>query len=859
MKINPPKKALQFLRWFCREDYLEEIEGDLTEVFLKHSVTSTRKAKWRFCWSVIKYFRPEFIKSFKSNYQTNTTAMFRHNILIAYRNFLRYKSSFFINLIGLSSGLACALLIYLWVNDEWHVDKFHQHGDRLYQVMENVDQDGGMITRITTAGPTAEALESEMPEVEYAVTNTFDRIFHEVLSFGDNDIKADGLYASADFFKLFSFDLQQGNRNQVLSDKKSIVITEALAKRLFGTTENVIGKTIEWQHNKQYQVSGVLRDLPSFSSIKFDFILTFEAFKEDNDWVLTWFNTAPQTFVLLKEGTDVDQFNKKIAELVRTKTEGKANHRTPFIARYVDRYLFGKYENGKQAGGRIEYVRLFSIIAIFIVFIACINFMNLSTARASRRIKEVGMKKAVGARKSTLVLQYLSESTLIAFLSLFIALLLVVLSLPQFNTIVGKNLKLPFDLNFVLGLLGIVLITGLIAGSYPAFYLSKFTPATVLKGKLNNFMGEVWPRKGLVVFQFTLSIILIVSVWVVYKQIQFIQTENLGYNKDNILIIGSEGKINEKRETFTAEIQKIPGVMAASSSGHDMTGHNGGTYGIEWPGKDPENRTEFERMPADYGLIEMLGIEIKEGRSFSQDFSDSSSIIFNEAAIKFMGLTDPIGKEVKLWGRNMQIVGVAKDFNFESFHAQIKPAFFWMNQYGSNIMIRIEAGKEQEVISKLEEFCAEFNPGFPLDYRFLDADYQLLYATERKVSILSKYFAGLTILISCLGLFGLAAFTAERRIKEIGIRKVLGSTEFAIVRLLTADYTKMVLTAIFISLPISYFIAKSWLSNFAFKIELEWWFFIGAGLSALLIAWLTVGLLTVKASRVNPSECLRSE
>jgi ABC-type antimicrobial peptide transport system permease subunit len=296
-----------------------------------------------------------------------------------------------------------------------------------------------------------------------------------------------------------------------------------------------------------------------------------------------------------------------------------------------------------------------------------------------------------------------------------------------------------------------------------------------------------------------------------------------------------------------------------SSSGHDMTGHNGGTYGIEWSGKDPEDRTEFERMPANYGLIEMLGIEMKEGRTFSRDFYDTASIIFNEAAIQFMGLTDPLGKTVKLWGRDMQIVGVTKDFHFDSFRETVKPAFFWMAPYAGNIMIKIEAGKEQEVIAQLQNFYQDFNPGFPLEFRFLDADYQSLYAAEQRVSTLSKYFAGLAIIISCLGLFGLASFTAERRMKEIGIRKVLGSSDFAIVQLLTSDYTKMVITAIIIALPISYFVAKSWLSNFAFKIELEWWFFIGAGLSALLIAWFTVGLLTVKASRINPTECLRSE
>jgi hypothetical protein len=485
--------------------------------------------------------------------------------------------------------------------------------------------------------------------------------------------------------------------------------------------------------------------------------------------------------------------------------------------------------------------------------------MNLSTARASRRVKEVGMKKAVGAKRSTLVLQYLSESTIIALFSLAISILLVILFLPQFNIIVGKQLTLNTDKNFLVALAGIVAFTGIIAGSYPAFYLSKFNPVIVLKGKVSNLTGQAWARRGLVIFQFTLSIILIVSVWVVYQQIRFIQTKNLGYDKDNILMFGAEGQVDKNKETFIAEIQKIPGVIKASSSGHDMTGHNGGTYGIEWPGKNQEDRTEFENIPAYYDLIEMLGIELKEGRTFSRDFADSTSIIFNEAAIDFMGMTDPVGKTVKLWGREMQIVGVTKDFHFESLHDQVKPAFFWLAPYGSNIMVKVEAGREQEVIAELEKFYTEFNPGFPFAYHFLDEDYQALYVAEQRVSVLSKYFAGLAILISCLGLFGLASFTAERRIKEIGIRKVLGSSDFAIVRLLSADFTRMVLMAIVIALPVSYFVTQKWLDNFVFKIELEWWFFAGAGISALLIAWFTVGMLTVKASRVNPTECLRSE
>jgi putative ABC transport system permease protein len=787
--------------------------------------------------------------------------MLRHNLLISYRNFLRYKSSFFINLIGLSTGLACTLLIFLWVNDEMNVDQFHKNGAQLYQVLENVDQGGGIITRYTTAGPMGEAMAAEIPEVEMAVTSTLAWIRDGVLTFEDTDIKAGGLYASKDFFRMFSFELAEGIPAEALSDKKSIVISEDLAIRLFGTTENITGKMIELAHEKQYQVSAVMKDIQSNSSVRFEYVLTFEDFKEGNDWALNWGNTAPQTHLLLKPGTDIEAFNRKIADYVRTKTEGHANHRTPFVQRYSERYLHGRYESGVLVGGRIEYVKMFSIIAVFILLIACINFMNLSTARASRRLKEVGVKKVVGARQGNLMAQYLSESILMSLFSLLVALLIVWLFLPQFNIITGKQLTFSFSFSFAFVLLGVVLITGLVSGSYPALYLSRFQPVTVLKGKLSNFMGEVWARKGLVVFQFTLSIVLIVSVWVVYEQVSFIQTRNLGYDKDNVIIISKEGAVNGKEETFLAEIAKMGGVLGASATGHDMTGHNGGTYGVEWPGKDPEDRTEFERVTVDYGFIELMAIEIKEGRTFLKEYgTDGTNIIFNEAAIAYMDMKDPIGKKVKLWGEEREIVGVAKDFNFESFHEEIKPLFFYLNPKNTgNIMVKIEKGREEEALGNIQKFYSSFNPGFPLTYRFLDQDYQALYAAEQRVAALSKYFAGLAVLISCLGLFGLAAFTTERRTKEIGIRKILGSTNGGIVYLLSGEFTKMVLAAIAVALPGSYFLADLWLKNFVFRIDLEWWFFAASGFAALLIAWLTVGIHTMKAAGINPAKCLRSE
>ncbi|MCF0057947.1 ABC transporter permease [Dyadobacter sp. CY356] len=786
--------------------------------------------------------------------------MFRHNLLVIYRNFKRFKSTFLINLTGLSAGLACSLLIYLWVNDELNVDKFHEKDSQLFQVMENRVQAQGIWTAQSTSIPLAETLQSDMPEVEHAISS---KLFEATLSVANNDFKSKGRYAGKDIFNMYSYGLEQGDANQVLKDKNSIVISEKLAQNLFHTTQNVVGKSVEFQHEKQYVVSGVFKGTPSNSSEQFDFVISFEVLKEQYSSSANWGNTGPDTFVLLKSGTDVNQFNNKIANLVKVKTNGEVTHRTLFVRPYSSGYLYGKYENGLTAGGRIEYVRLFSIIAVFILLIACINFMNLSTAKASGRMKEVGIKKAIGAYRETLVYQYLGESMLMTFLSLFLSVLLVILFLPQFNEITGKALTLHYDPKLIFTLLGVVVFTGLISGSYPALYLSGFNPISVLKGKLNVSVGEVWARKGLVVFQFTISVILIVSVIVVYKQVEFVQSENLGYNKDNIIYFFREGKMQDdgKMETFLSELRNTPGIVNASSIGHDMTGHNSGTFGIWWEGKAEDNKTEFENVGVNYEMMQTLGIQMKEGRLFSKDFSaDSSKIIFNEAAVKFMGLKDPVGKTVKLWGNDMQIVGIAKDFHFESLHEKVKPLFFRLSQ-GSTyiIMAKIAAGKEKPVLSSMGALYKKYNPGFSLDYKFLDQEYQAQYVAEQRVASLSKYFAGLAILISCLGLFGLAAFTAERRLKEIGIRKVLGSSVLSIVYLLSSDFTKLVMAAIVIALPVSYVITGYWLQSFALHLSLEVWYFLGAGVAALVIAWMTVGMQAVRAANVNPLECLKSE
>jgi predicted permease len=857
----PPRWAERLLEWLAAEHLLEEVQGDLQELFDKRlQVYNLRKARLYYILDLLKLIHPRLWKNKHTSYPPiNPTDMFKHYLLLSYRSFSRFKGSFFINLVGLSTGLACTLLIYLWVNDELHFDKFYEKDSQLYQVLEHRKHAEGLVTFWTTSGPTATSLLEDMPEVEYAATTLGPQ--PATLSVGDKNIKAEGKYASKDYFRVFSHPLMGGDSQNILADKNSVVLSESLAKSLFNSTQNSIGKMVAFDHDKVYQVSGVYKALPANSSMQFDFVLSFEKYIETNEWARVWGNTAPFTYLLLKPGTDIGAFNRKIARYVQSKTENNITHRTMFVKRFSENYLYGKYENGVQAGGRIDYVELFSIIALFILVIACINFMNLSTAKASRRLKEVGVKKTIGADRRSLVFQYLAESLLMAFLSMMLSVVMVVLFLPSFNTITGKELSLQLDPTLMLAVLVITVLTGLIAGSYPALYLSGFNPISMLKGQLPTSAGEIWVRKGLVVFQFALSIILIVAVLVVYQQMEFVQNRNLGYNQDNLLYINKEGKLGDKNtmQTFLEEVKNIPGVVNASSLGHTLTGHNGGTYGLQWEGKDPNDKTEFENVAVNYGVIEMLGIEMAAGRTFSREYgADSAKIIFNESAIAFMNLSDPIGKVIKLWGNDMEIIGVAKDFHFESLHEKVKPLFFRLApQHTKLLMVKVGAGKEKEVINTLEPLYQAYNPGFTFEYKFLDQDFQALYEAEKRVAILSRFFAGLAILISCLGLFGLAAFTAERRRKEIGIRKVLGSSQMRIVYLLSGEFTRMVLISIIIALPLSYLLLSSWLDSFALKIDLEPWYFIGAGLIALLIAWLTVGVQAVKASRVNPIQTLR--
>jgi len=858
-----PKLANRLLEWALKPDLLEEVLGDLEEKYaIQLDKKSPFKAKANYWYQTINYLRPFAIRN---NLITdlNPFFMFRHNLKLTLRNFKKDTATFLINLIGLSTGLACALMIFLWVNDELSVDKFHEKDAQLFQVMKHSTSPSGDINSFAwTPAPLAKALRTEMPEVEYATSLRLRQGDQQgIVKAGDKHLKFTEQYAESDFFKMFSYKILDGNISDLLQRKEEVVISDRFAQKVFGQANNLVGKTIEWDKgvfSGVYQIAGVYEMPPKNATNQFDIVFHFDLVTDNFPETNKWTYGGPDTYIALQEGTDAFTFQEKISTFLQEKSG--EDYQSLFIRPYSNKYLYGKYENGQQAGGRIDYVWLFAIIALFVLAIACINFMNLSTAKATRRAKEVGVKKAIGADRSHLIEQYLSESVLLSLFSLLIALGLTYVLLPQFNLLTDKALTLNLDPQVIATILGITLVTGVIAGSYPALYLSGFEPVEVLKGKLSRSVGEAWLQKGLVVFQFSISVILIVSVLVVYNQIQFIQNKNLGFNKDQVIRIKKEGQLNEKLDAFLTEVKQLPNVINAAGIRSNLINNRTSTTGVRWEGLVEGNEIAFKYLMVDFDLMETMGMELAEGRSFKSEFGqETDKIIFNESAIKAMGLKDPIGKTVRQWGKDKQIIGIVKDFHFESLYEPIKPCFMMVGGKVNDVMVKIAAGKEQETLAQLSTIYKAINNGVPMDYQFLDTDFAALYASESRVATLSKYFAGIAILISCLGLFGLVTFSAQRRVKEIGIRKVLGASTFGIVRLLSADFTKMVGIAIFIALPISYYIAHNWLNSFAFSIELQPWFFLVAGLGALGIAWLTVSIQTLKAATINPAESLKSE
>ncbi|MFI5155316.1 MAG: ABC transporter permease, partial [Chitinophagales bacterium] len=756
-------------------------------------------------------------------------------------------------------------LILLWVNDELSFDKFYEKESQLYQLMEHRKFPDRIDLSDESNGILAETLAKENPEIEYWTTTAPAAWFQKfTLAVGDKSLKAAGQYASRDYFKVFSFKLTEGNEDQVLADKNAIVISESLAKRLFNTTKNIVGKTILFQNQRPFAISGIFQNLPANSSEQFDFLLPFEFYKDNEVWVRNWKfpGTGPHNYIILKKGTDLNAFNKKISGIIER--NGGEPFRTAYAMRFSENYLANNFMHGVRVDGKLVHVKIFSMVAVMILFIACINFMNLSTAKASRRFKEVGIKKVVGASRLQLIIQFMSESLLLAFFSMAIAMAMVIFLVPEFNRITGKEISLGINSRLILSLLGITIFTGIIAGSYPAFYISRFKPLSVLRERFTGGgFGALMARKGLVIFQFALSVLLIIGVLVVYEQMKFIQDRNPGFNKDNIIRFDSEGKILGNQENFISGLKRVPGVVNASGTSHNTIGRVYGIYDLQWPGKSADDKSYFEVMPSGYDYIDLMGMKMAAGRDFTKNYVDSEHIIINEAAARTMGFKEPVGRVVKMFSSEREIIGVVQDFNFESMHETVKPLIISLDILDRSnwykIMVKLKSGYEKETIERIRKYYSAYNPGFPFDYNYLDQAYEKQYEAEKRVFILSRYFASLAILISCLGLLGLVAFAAQMRQKEIGIRKVIGASVSNMVVLLSTDFLKLVLIGAMIAIPLAWLGLNQWLNSFAYRIHIGFSEFLITGIAVALVSLLTVSSQAVKAALANPLTNLRTE
>ncbi|HXB93816.1 MAG TPA: FtsX-like permease family protein, partial [Puia sp.] len=730
----------------------------------------------------------------------------------------------------------------------------------------------GLQTGMYTPGILAKSIKAEFPEIEDATTVLPASWFNDpstpggVVTFGDKKVNATPQFVDSNYFHMFSCPILEGDRSRLFADKQGIFISSSLADRLFGTTRDLIGRVIhfdQYDFTGNYEIRGIFQPNPPNATERPDLLFNFDIALEKRPGLQKWYNADPHTFVLLRPDAKIAALNGKLSHYILAKQGGKGWDPQLFLARFSDRYLYNHYEDGVCSGGRIVYVRLFTIIAVFILIIACINFMNLSTARAAHRAKEVGIKKVVGASRATLILQFLGESVLLSLFSLLAALVICELLLPVFNGITGKQLTLHFDPFHFLVLAGITLLTGLFAGSYPALYLSGFRPVAVLKSTLKTSRGEMWARKGLVVFQFTLSILFIAAVLIIYRQVSYIQSRDLGYNRDHVIDFNIPIQMDSiylvHAASFVKELNNIPGVVSAGSHAHNLTGDHGEISGVQWPGKDPGLDIAFANIEIGDHFLETIGIRLKAGRYFSPNGNTAHEIIMNETAIKAMGLKDPIGKVVRFWDEQREIVGVAADFNFESLYQAVKPAFFRCYPVGNQVIVRVKAGSEDRTIAGIRKAYMQFNPGMTFEYRYLDEAYQKLYASEIRIGILSRYFAGLAILISCLGLFGLAAFTAHRRKKEIGIRKVVGASVGQVAYLLSREFLLLVLVAIGIAFPLVWIGMNRWLNEFVYRVPVQFDIFLWTAGMAMAITLLTISFQSIRAATANPAESLRSE
>lgn len=788
--------------------------------------------------------------------------MFRNYFVVMVRNLFKNGFYSFINITGLALGITCSILILLWVADETSFDKFFPKADRLYQVWVRAQFDGKISSWTSVPLPTYEAFKTANSNIaRMAVT---DWGGEHLITVGENRLLKQGYWVSEEFLEMFEFPLVSGRADQVLDDPPSIVITESTAKALFGE-EDPINKVIRLDNQYDLKVTGILKDVPGNSTFQFDFLVTWKFREQNNQWVrdntTNWGNYSFQVFAELNDPAHYADVEKSVKMMLQE--HGEVDTKPEYFLYPLLRWrLFSNFDNGVETGGMNDYVQMFTIIAVFIIIIACINFMNLATARSERRAREVGVRKSVGSRRRELILQFIGESTFIAFIAFAIAILAAQLLLPYYNNLVDKKLFIDyFSSQFWISSLGLILLVGIVSGSYPAFYLSSFHPVKVLKGKPTVGRGTSTPRKILVTLQFGFSILLIIGTIVIYQQIQLVKGRQLGYDQENLMAVNYTNEVRNNYRAIKLELLNTGVVEAVTKSNSQITDINSNNF-LGWPGKPEDLRVIFTTIATEYDYVKTMGIKLLDGRDFSEDFkSDTAAILINKAALALMNLEDPIGTELDLWGGKRKLIGVVDDVLMGSVFQPVKPMFVILEpEWIDAVTIRLKKTNDlQASINSVKTVFEKYAPAYPFEYRFADQEFQKKFTTINLTSTLASLFATLTIVITGLGLFGLAAFTAEQRTKEIGIRKVLGASVPNLVGLMSKDFSVLVILAFIISSPLAWWFLNQYLERYTIRTTVAWWIFPVTGVIALTFALLIVSTQALKAARANPANSLRSE
>ncbi|HVX25711.1 MAG TPA: ABC transporter permease [Parafilimonas sp.] len=807
--------------------------------------------------------------------------MFKNLFNTTLRNLWRNKGYSFLNIFGLAIGIACAGLIFLWSEDELNWDNNNIKKSQLYQLEVNMTSDGNNFTMGSTPRPMGKAMQAEIPGIANTarVSDQGQRLLFDA---NNKSVYSTGLYADPSLFSMFSFDFVEGNAKNPLPQLYSVVLTQTTAKKFFGNERNVVGKTIRVDNKQDYVVSGVVKDMPENSTLQFEWIASYEitiaelkelaikyGIKYNDD--VAWNSYGPLTFVELNKNANLSTVNAQLKDFIHSKVSDQT-HKT-FLYPLSQLHLYSEFANGKPTGGgAITQVRLLSLIAWIILLIACINFMNLATANSQKRAKEIGVRKVLGARKKKLVFQFIGEALFMSAIAAVFAVIIISISLPAFNNLMQKQLSLHLENPVhIIGLLAITVICGFIAGSYPSMYLSSFNPVFVLKGLKLKTGSAAFIRKGLVVFQFSISVVFIISTIIVYLQIQHVKNRDLGFNKNNLIEINPEHDVSKIFPLIKNDLLSTGVIQNVALADHS-TLYGGNTDDrFKWQGKLPGNNVSIAYRNVSPEFINTSGMKIIEGKDFSNDASlQNTNVIINQSFEKLMGKESAVGKIIQSQRSNtdgvytnMTVVGVVKDYVYGNVYDGKAAPLILLCQPPEDenfLYVRLKSqSNAEQVLSKIQEVMKKDNSAFPLEYQFVDDQFNQMFSNETQISKVSGVFAALAIIISCLGLFGLATYTAERRIKEIGVRKVLGASVISITTLLSKDFLQLVAIACLLAFPVAWWIMHNWLQNYQYRIEISWWIFLAAGVSAILIALITISFQSIKAAIANPVKSLRTE